>query len=211
MSGDQHYWTGSPDVESSPGRVELLLPDLEFSLATDRGVFSGNQVDRGTRYLLMDGARPRGDAAELLDLGCGYGPIACALALRSPGSRVWAVDVNERALELCRRNAAEAGLGNVVATTPDGVSDGVDLDGIWSNPPIRIGKVALHGLLSRWLGRLAPGGSAHLVVQRHLGSDSLARWLTGQGWPTVRRGSRRGYRLLDVEARPDRHGGGGAA
>ena len=149
----------------------------------------------------MEGARPPEGAAELLDLGCGYGPIACTLAVRSPGSRVWAVDVNERALDLCRDNAAAAGLGNVVVTTPDDLPDDVVFDGIWSNPPIRVGKAALHDLLSTWLDRLAPGGSAHLVVQRHLGSDSLARWLTDRGWSTQRRASRKGFRLLDVAAR----------
>lgn len=201
MTGDQQYWTSRPEVGSRPDQVSLLLPDLELSLGTDRGVFSAERVDRGTRFLLMEGARPPEGAAELLDLGCGYGPIACTLAVRSPGSRVWAVDVNERALDLCRDNAAAAGLGNVVVTTPDDLPDDVVFDGIWSNPPIRVGKAALHDLLSTWLDRLAPGGSAHLVVQRHLGSDSLARWLTDRGWITQRRASRKGFRLLDVAAR----------
>ncbi len=201
MTGDQQYWTSRPEVGSRPDQVSLLLPDLELSLGTDRGVFSAERVDRGTRFLLMEGARPPEGAAELLDLGCGYGPIACTLAVRSPGSRVWAVDVNERALDLCRDNAAAAGLGNVVVTTPDDLPDDVVFDGIWSNPPIRVGKAALHDLLSTWLDRLAPGGSAHLVVQRHLGSDSLARWLTDRGWSTQRRASRKGFRLLDVAAR----------
>jgi len=201
VTGDQQYWTSRPEVGSRPDQVSLLLPDLELSLGTDRGVFSAERVDRGTRFLLMEGARPPEGAAELLDLGCGYGPIACTLAVRSPGSRVWAVDVNERALDLCRDNAAAAGLGNVVVTTPDDLPDDVVFDGIWSNPPIRVGKAALHDLLSTWLDRLAPGGSAHLVVQRHLGSDSLARWLTDRGWITQRRASRKGFRLLDVAAR----------
>jgi 16S rRNA (guanine1207-N2)-methyltransferase len=149
----------------------------------------------------MEGAQPAEGATELLDLGCGYGPIACSLAVRSPGSRVWAVDVNERALALCSSNAASAGLDNVVVSTPDDMPDDVTFNAIWSNPPIRIGKAALHDLLSTWLDRLAPGGTAHLVVQRHLGSDSLARWLTDEGWDTHRRASRKGFRLLDVAAR----------
>jgi 16S rRNA G1207 methylase RsmC len=201
VTGDRQYWTSRPEVGSRPGQVTLLLPDLEISLQTDSGVFSGARIDSGTRFLLMEGPQPAEGAAELLDLGCGYGPIACALAARSPGSRVWAVDVNERALDLCRSNAASAGLDNMVVTTPDDMPDDVTFNAIWSNPPIRIGKAALHDLLSRWLDRLAPGGSAHLVVQRHLGSDSLARWLTDEGWTTQRRASRKGFRLLDVAAR----------
>ena len=107
MTGDQQYWTSRPEVGSRPDQVDLLLPDLELTLETDSGVFSGTRIDRGTRFLLMEGAQPAEGATELLDLGCGYGPIACSLALRSPGSRVWAVDVNERALALCSSNAAD--------------------------------------------------------------------------------------------------------
>jgi len=181
--------------------VPLLLPDVDLVLTTDRGVFSADRLDRGTRYLLLDGPPPPDGPVDLLDLGCGYGPIACALSARSPEARVWAVDVNERARDLCRANARNAGLDNVEVVAPDEVPDDVRFDGLWSNPPIRIGKAALHDLLATWLGRLRPGAAAHLVVQRHLGADSLARWLDERGWTTSRRGSRKGFRLLDVAAR----------
>ncbi len=197
-----HYWTGSNDLPSRPRQVDLLLPDLHLDLTTDRGVFAGEAVDRGTRYLLLEGPDPLASATELLDLGCGYGPIALTLAARHPGARVWAVDVNPRARDLCRANADANGLDNVTVAAPEEVPDGIRFDACWSNPPIRIGKDALHGLLAHWLDRLADDGRAHLVVQRHLGADSLARWLDEQGWATTRRASRKGYRLLDVAARP---------
>jgi 16S rRNA G1207 methylase RsmC len=79
------------------------------------------------------------------------------------------------------------------------VPEDVAFDAIWSNPPIRVGKQALHALLVRWLARLADGGRAHLVVGKNLGSDSLQRWLTEQGWPTERMASERGFRVLRVE------------
>lgn len=189
--------------------MPLVLEDLTVDLVTDRGVFSGDRVDAGTRLLLVDGARPATGPGHLLDLGCGYGPIAVALAMRAPEATVWAVDVNERAVGLCVDSAARLGLGNVrglvvPAEEPlAGIPDDVRLTGIWSNPPIRIGKAALHRLLGAALDRLAVGGSAHLVVQRHLGADSLQRWLVERGWPTERRASRAGYRLLDVGPRPD--------
>ena len=75
---------------------------------------------------------------------------------------------------------------------------------IWSNPPVRIGKDALHALLGGWLGRLSPAGSAYLVVGRNLGADSLHRWLAGQGWPVTRRAARSGYRLLQVDFQAER-------
>jgi len=138
------------------------------------------------------------ERGDLLDLGCGYGPIALTMARRSPSAIVWAVDVNERALELCRANAESAGLGNVHCVLPDDVPADVRFDAIWSNPPIRIGKAALHTMLTRWLDRLAPDGAATMVVQRNLGADSLARWFADEGWSVERLGSRAGYRLLAV-------------
>jgi 16S rRNA (guanine1207-N2)-methyltransferase len=162
-------------------------------------VFARDAVDPGTKLLLLDGPPPPGDG-DLLDLGCGYGPIAVTLARRAAGARVWAVDVNRRALALCAANAAAAGVV-VRAVPPEEVPADVRFAGIWSNPPVRIGKVELHELLRTWLDRLAPEGRAALVVHRHLGADSLTRWLEAEGWPTTRTGSRMGYRLLEVRPR----------
>ena len=192
------YFAESPDAASEPVSATLALPDLTLDLETDRGVFARGRIDPGTKLLLLDGPAPTPGDRHLVDLGAGYGPIGLTLAARNPTATVWAVEVNQRARELCRRNAEAAGLGNVRVVEPDGFPADVTVDRLWSNPPIRVGKEALHELLERWLGRLAPGGSAHLVVQKHLGSDSLQRWLARSGWPTERRRSRAGYRLLDV-------------
>ena len=199
-----HYFTPDPAAPSAPSAVDLVLPEGRLvRLATDRGVFSGDRVDPGTRILLAEGPPVRGPV--LADVGCGYGPIAVALALRGGADVVvWAVDVNERARALCAANAAANGVAERVrVVAPDEVPADLVVDQLWSNPPIRIGKAALHDLLSTWLGRLRPGsGTAELVVQKHLGSDSLATWLNHAGWPTVRRTSRAGYRLLSVSAPP---------
>ena len=192
-----HYFEAQPTAAHRPGLVRVVLPDAYLELETDSGVFSPGRLDPGTRLLLEEAPPPPLDG-DLLDLGCGYGPIACVLAKRAPGATVWAVDVNERALELCARNAAAAGLSNVRCVTPGDPSVPPRLAGIWSNPPVRVGKAALHELLSAWLSRLAPGGQAYLVAGRNLGADSLHRWLAGQGWPVTRRAARSGYRLLQV-------------
>jgi 16S rRNA (guanine1207-N2)-methyltransferase len=191
----QHYFSARPDAPHRPGLVRVVLPDLYLELETDAGVFSPGRLDPGTR-LLLDQAPAPPAAGDLLDLGCGYGPVACVLAARSPAATVWAVDVNERALALCERNAARAGLANVRCVLPGSVP--AHVDAIWSNPPIRIGKPALHAMLAGWLGRL--DGLAHLVVGRNLGSDSLAAWLTAQGWPATRLAARSGYRLLRISS-----------
>lgn len=201
---DGHYFSEKPNVASNVRRVPLQLADLSFELDVDRGVFSTERIDPGTKILLTEAARfdePAETTPTVLDLGCGYGPIACAVATRSPQATVWATDVNERAIGLCVANATRLGLDRVRAVKADEVPDDVRFDRIVSNPPIRIGKANLHELLTTWLDRLAPAGHAELVVHKHLGSDSLARWLNEQGWTTTRVISRNGYRILRVEAR----------
>ena len=191
------YFTDRPTAAHRPGTVHIVLPDLHLELATDSGVFSPGRLDPGTR-LLIDAAPPPPPSGDLLDLGSGYGPLALVLAARSPRARVWAVDVNRRALDLCARNAAAASLANVRCLEPDDADLPGRVDLIWSNPPIRIGKKALHDMLTRWLARLADGASAYLVVQRNLGADSLQRWLTETGWDASRIAARAGYRVLQV-------------
>jgi 16S rRNA (guanine1207-N2)-methyltransferase len=174
---------------------------MTVELAVDRGVFASGALDAGTIELLRTApAAPL--TGDVLDLGCGYGPIAVALARRNPAATVWAVDVNQRALALATANARDAGVGDRVrATRPEDVPETVGFAAIWSNPPIRIGKDALHELLTTWLARLNPEGVARLVVHKHLGSDSLASWLGQQGWPARRLSSRKGYRILEVARR----------
>jgi 16S rRNA (guanine1207-N2)-methyltransferase len=194
-----HYFDERPTVASDVRVVDVALPDVAFTMTTDRGVFSHGHLDTGTSLLLREAPAPA-HAGELLDLGCGSGAIALALALRSPGARVWAVDVNARALELTSSNAARNGVTTIVAAAPDDVPDDVLFATIWSNPPIRVGKQPLQRLLLRWLSRLAPGGTAVLVVQKHLGADSLQRWLGEQGHAAQRIASRAGFRLLQIDA-----------
>ena len=203
MSEPEHYFSARPGAPRRPGQVRVILPDVYLELATDAGVFSPSRLDPGTRLLLAEAPAPPA-SGDLLDLGCGYGPVACVLAARSPGAAVWAVDVNERALELCARNAHAADLAQVRCVTPADASLPGRFAAIWSNPPVRIGKDALHALLSQWLGRLAADGSAYLVVGRNLGADSLHRWLAGQGWPVTRLAARSGYRLLQVDYQAER-------
>ncbi len=192
-----HYFDARPAVPSQPAEVVLSLPDWHARLRVDRGVFSARGVDPGTVELLRATPAPP-DGGNLLDLGCGYGPIACTLAHRAPGAVVWAVDVNERALALTAANAERLGLRSVRAVSPEAVPASVQFAGIWSNPPIRIGKATLHELLGTWLSRLQDGSDAWLVVQRHLGADSLAGWLEREGWRARRAASKRGYRILQV-------------
>jgi 16S rRNA (guanine1207-N2)-methyltransferase len=173
----------------------------DFTLVAAAGVFSARRLDPGTAVLLRKAPPPGPRGGVYLDLGCGYGPIAMVLAASSPAARVYAVDVNRRALELVAENAARLGVSDrVVAATPEEVPDDARFDEIWSNPPIRVGKTQLHETLLRWLPRLAPGGTGWLVVSRNLGGDSLQAWLTDQGYHAHKHASQKGYRVLQVTA-----------
>jgi 16S rRNA (guanine1207-N2)-methyltransferase len=191
----EHYFDGTPSSEDRRRDVRVAVGGIERTFTTSSGVFSQDGLDKATAVLLRTIPAPAGGV--VLDLGCGWGPIACTLAVGAPEATVWAVDVNERALELTRVNAERLG-ATVHAALPDDVPDDLLVDEIWSNPPIRIGKQALHKLLLRWLPRLAPAGVAHLVVGKNLGADSLQRWLIEQGWPTERIASEQGFRILQV-------------
>lgn len=197
MSGrGSHYFADQPSAPSEQRSVRVELDDVELELTSDNGVFSVGRLDPGTRVLLDSVPAP--PAGEVLDLGCGYGPIAFTLALREPEARIWAVDVNERALSLVEGNAKQVGTDAVLARKPDDVPAELRFDAIYSNPPIRSGKAELHGMLQQWLPKLTENGVAYLVVARHLGADSLAKWLTAGGFPTERLRSNRGYRVLQV-------------
>ncbi len=199
MPPPSHYFDESPQSRSDERTIDVALPDVSFAMRTDHGVFSHGRLDTGTAILLRESPAPP-HVGTLVDLGCGAGAIALTLALRAPLASVLAVDVNARALSLCRDNATRLGLTNITVAHPDEVASDLAVDLIWSNPPIRVGKSALHAILAAWLGRLTPDGSAVLVVQRHLGADSLDQWLRSNGWATRRLAARAGYRL--IECRP---------
>ncbi|MEO7147450.1 MAG: methyltransferase [Terrimesophilobacter sp.] len=200
---DEHYFSQAPASSLNLRPIQVTLAGDRYELTTANGVFSPDRIDVGTQVLLAN-VPPPPPGGQLLDLGCGWGPIALTLALESPHASVWAVDVNERALDLVRRNADKLGLENVTACRPEDVPENLEFMTIRSNPPIRVGKNELHNMLLVWLPRLSKDADAWLVVQRNLGSDSLHRWLDG-ALPTeftvARAATNKGYRVLRVRRR----------
>lgn len=202
--GSDHYFSASPSSPEQFRRLRVTLAGRELEVVTAGGVFSPDRLDAGTSVLLANTPAPPA-GGHFLDLGSGWGPITLSLALDAPHATVWAVDVNERALDLVRRNAELLGLTNVNAVRPEDVPDGISFRTIRSNPPIRVGKNELHGMLEHWIPRLAERSDGWFVVQRNLGSDSLQRWLTAtftSGFSVHRAATGRGYRVLRVR----RHG-----
>lgn len=196
MTGD-HYFSADPAVAFTRVDFHTTVWGRELTLTSGSGVFAKGRLDPGTAVLFRETQPPA--PGRILDLGCGYGVIGLAVAVAVPGAVVTAVDVNERAVLLANENARALGVADrFLATGPDAVAGDATYDQIWSNPPIRIGKPALHDLLLRWLPRLTPDGRAVLVVGRNLGADSLQRWLGEHGFPTVRLASAKGFRVLEA-------------
>jgi 16S rRNA G1207 methylase RsmC len=200
MSED-HYFSQEPSSPLKPKSIQIPLAGELVQVTSASGTFSPTQLDFGTEVLIeqMNLAPESGD---LLDLGCGWGPIALNLAKYRPNATVWAVDVNARSLELTAKNAQDLGLANIKTATPEQVPPDLRFSGIWSNPPIRIGKKPLHELLLMWLPRLVKDGEAYLVVQKNLGSDSLQKWLTEElsvGYEISRYTSIKTYRVIKVK------------
>ena len=196
----EHYFSADPSVPFERIPVEAEVWGLDLRLTSGSGVFAKGRLDVGTAVLFRETEPPSLPAGgRILDLGCGYGIIGLACALAAPSVSVTAVDVNERAVLLANENARTLRIEDrYAATTPDGVPAEATYDEIWSNPPIRIGKEALHQLLLTWLPRLAPEGRAVMVVGKNLGADSLQRWLGEQGYPTTRLASAKGFRVLET-------------
>ncbi len=219
MTGE-HSFSEQPSGPDTTREVVVILAGRALPVRTGAGVFSPDWLDKGTRVLLHEAPQPPGQGT-LLDLGCGWGPIALTLGLLSPDADVYAVDVNDRALALTRANADSLGLQRVHVCRPEQVPTGLRFAAIWSNPPIRIGKPALHELLRTWLPRLEAGAAAYLVVAKNLGADTLARWIAdpegGLGMPCERAATSGGFRVLRVRSgdwprlEPDRRSEAGVA
>jgi len=193
-----HYFDPG-DGEWTSREIRVVLDGKDYTLETAPGTFSPEHLDTGTRILLDAVPDPVG---TVLDIGCGWGPIAVTAALRSPDSVVWGIDVNQRALELTRRNAVRVGVSNVQIGLPTEVPADLRFDTIWSNPPIRVGKAELHAILETWIPRLNPGGEAWLVVAKSLGAESLQKWL-GERWPGAQVSTAKiakGFRVIAFEA-----------
>ncbi|NBT47040.1 MAG: methyltransferase domain-containing protein [Actinobacteria bacterium] len=194
-----HYFSDSAGDDLQPREITASLVGKAVKVFTSSGVFSPDHIDLGTEVLLkqLDKIKPSGN---ILDLGCGWGPIALAIALTAPEAKVTAVDVNQKSLSLTRMNAEKLNLKNITTFLPEQVPTELLFDEIWSNPPIRVGKEVLHEILVLWLNRLSVGGTARLVVQKHLGSDSLEKWLR-QNFPNfevTRVTSEKNFRVIKL-------------
>lgn len=196
----EHYFSATPQSEYRTKEITVRLAHQDVVVETASGIFSPDHIDAGTQALLFSvPALP--SEGTFLDVGCGWGPLALTMALEAPAASVWAVDVNERSCELTQKNATRLGCNNIQVRKPNDVDPELRFDVIWTNPPIRVGKAELHAILSTWLPRLNRDGQAYLVVAKHLGADSLEKWLAAEFSTThtvTRADTRKGFRVIKV-------------
>ncbi len=170
-----HYYTKNPETESKEASWTFPLRGREFRFISDSGVFSKKTVDFGSRLLIETFRLNEEVAGDILDVGCGYGPMGLALAYAYPARLVEMVDVNERAMSLARRNAEANNIRNVKvyeSNTYDQVPEERQFAAIVSNPPIRAGKQVVHRILSPAHVHLLPGGTLTVVIQKKQGAPS---------------------------------------
>ena len=172
-----HYFSNDPSSKSNRKRWEYTLRGSRFVFLSDHGVFSKNEVDFGSRLLIEAFQMPDAQG-DVLDVGCGYGPIGLSLAKEFQECAVHMVDVNERALGLAKENAANNQIGNVrvyQSSVYENVSG--EYAAILSNPPIRAGKHVVHEILEKAVDHLVPGGELWIVIQKKQGAPSAMKRL----------------------------------
>lgn len=171
-----HYYTNQPEVAHDRKKWTFPLRGKNFTFITDSNVFSKGTVDFGSRVLIDafdDTNLPEGD---ILDVGCGYGPIGLSLA-HSTGRHVEMVDVNERAVELAKENADLNGIKHVTVY-PSNIYEKVertDFAAVVSNPPIRAGKSVVHGIIEESYDKLVKSGTLTIVIQKKQGAPSAKK------------------------------------
>ena len=170
------YFAREPESESRPVECAFEYRGVKLRFTTDAGVFSRGELDAGTR-LLLD-ALPEEMSGEILDLGCGWGPIGISVKARWPETRVTLADVNLRALARSRENAERNGV-QAEALESDGFSalEGRTFDAVITNPPIRAGKQVIYRMFADALVHLKPGGSLYLVIRKQQGAESCVKYL----------------------------------
>lgn len=143
----EQYFTADPTCESKQVPCSFVYRGHGLNFMTDAGVFSKGELDTGTRLLLDALPDVYGD---VLDLGCGWGAIGVAVKKKYPAAHVTMVDVNRRALELCRFNAVRNGI-TAECLESDGMAEVMErtFDFIITNPPIRASKPVIYRMVRR--------------------------------------------------------------
>ena len=198
-SAAEHYSTRAPQSRPRPHVIHATLRGRAWSFQVASGVFSHRGIDAGTRLLIEAMRVNRGD--QVLDLGCGYGPIGLVAASLAPRGTVWLVDANQRAAALARSNAAANGLTNVRVIVADGAAALRDrtMDVVVTNPPIRAGRQVVAGFIADAWRVLRLGGRFYLVARTAQGARTLGRLIQERFGNVRQLRASGGYRVFEAE------------
>ena len=193
----EHYYSKDPKVKSQPKELAVTLRQQSFRFLTDAGVFSKGDVDFGSKLLAESFVMPEAEG-DVLDVGCGYGPIGLSIAASFPNRKIHMVDVNERALLLSAKNAEVNGVTNVEIYSSDALTDvtGAEFSAILTNPPIRAGKKTVFSFYDGAFSKLQVGGELWVVIQKKQGAPSTIHHLEkifGNAETIVKK---RGYHII---------------
>ena len=200
---DEHYFSSDPAAPKKTVSITLQVGGKELAIEAASGTFSSSKLDAGTAVLLKHEDHFPKDG-NVLDIGCGWGPIGISIASSTQACKVYGIDINQRSIEQSNLNAENLKLKNYWAMHARDLPADLRFSAIWSNPPIRVGKKVLHELMETYIPRLEPGGRAMLVVQKNLGADSFQRWLSTR-FPdaeVMRVATDKGYRVISLTTPP---------
>lgn len=174
----EHYYSNKPQTESKPRQWKFTLCGHTFTFETDAGVFSKSEVDFGSRVLIDTFEMPE-VKGDVLDVGCGYGPIGLSIAKANPERFVHMMDINTRAIALAEKNAQVNGVQNVRIFESDGLASvgDVKVAAILTNPPIRAGKETIFRFYDESYEKLVKGGELWVVIQKKQGAPSTVSHL----------------------------------
>ncbi len=173
-----HYFQDDPSLKSNIRNIAFDIDGHNIELLTDNGVFSKSRIDEGSLAFLKV-LVPLRLSGEILDLGCGYGPIGLTIAITSSAARVTLADINTRALALCRRNATKLGLDQRVTILQSDIYEKIEgpYDSIVVNPPIRAGKKVTYSMYEGAFQRLIDGGSLYIVIRKNQGGPTASKYI----------------------------------
>lgn len=198
-----HYYSKKPTTKSEQQTWETFVEDESFSFVTDTGVFSKNKLDTGSEVLMTTAGKMKYPKGDLLDIGCGYGPVGLYLARKFPDRQVEMVDINERALALAAENAKRNQIDNVSIYQSDLFMEvkNKKFAGIFSNPPIRAGKQVVHEILEESYDYLIEGGALQIVIQKKQGAPSAREKMKEVFGNVERIALEKGYWILESRRR----------
>ncbi|MBO2945828.1 class I SAM-dependent methyltransferase [Paenibacillus sp. F411] len=193
---NQHYYSNNPESGHDRRKLDVVLRGTKLSFISDAGVFSKGGIDYGSKVLIEAMEFPA--QAKVLDVGCGYGPIGLSAAKLASAGHVTMIDVNSRAVELAKENAALNGIGNVTILESDLFSSiqGEAFDVVLTNPPIRAGKETVHTIFEEAYRHLRDGGALWIVIQKKQGAPSARAKLESLFQQVEEVTKDKGYRIL---------------